>query len=149
MPLRYGWTLARKQWESFSEAVGSHATSAWRHVRLDEVNRDTIPPRPGIYAISAPVARSHQGFPPKLDNVVYVGKATTLSARFMDHCLHPTPELQRAKACFLYELDFWFIECRAEAIAELESLLIDCLGPSVNVISGAILAKIRPTPQAP
>jgi len=147
MPLRYGWTLTRQHWESFSVAVASHATSAWRRVALEEVNRDSVPARPGIYAICAKVARSHQGFPPRLDNVVYVGKAAALKTRFMDHCRHPAPEMQRAKTCFRFELDFWFIECHAEAIAELESLLIDCLGPSANLVGGAIKARIRPTPQ--
>jgi hypothetical protein len=81
--------------------------------------------------------------------VVYVGKATALKTRFMDHCLHPAPEMQRAKRCFRFQLDFWFIECHPDAIAELESLLIECLGPSVNRVGGAITATIRMSPQSP
>jgi hypothetical protein len=149
VPLRYGWTLTRQYWESFTAAFASQATSPWRRVHLEDVNRDSVPSCPGIYAICAPVARSHQGFPPRLDNVVYVGKATALKARFMNHCRDPTPEMQRAKSCFRFQLDFWFIECRPDAIAELESLLIECLGPSVNRVGGAITATIRPIPQSP
>jgi hypothetical protein len=149
MSLRYGWSLTRDHWEEFSSAIASYATTRWKVVKLRDIDQDSVPSCTGIYAISARVERSHKGFPPSLENVVYVGKATSLRGRFVDHCLHPAPELKRAKSCFHFHLDFWFIECGAAATAKLESLLIECLGPSVNQVSGAITAIIRATPRSP
>jgi hypothetical protein len=148
VPLRRGWNLTRERWDTFTAIVSTYATTPWRRVRLEEVRRDSVPARPGIYAISAPVARSHANFPPNLDNVVYVGKASALKSRFMTHCKQPAPQLQRAKHCFAHQLDFWFIESSADVIAELESALIECLGPSANLIGGAITARIVSKPVA-
>lgn len=61
--------------------------------------------------------------------------------------MRATVELQKAKECFDFNLDFWFLECAAEFVAELESLLINCLGPSANQISGAIQVKINAVPR--
>jgi hypothetical protein len=141
--LRYGWTIHREKWEAFSQLAHINLRSQWRQVRLDPVFQDSVPWRPGIYAICARPSAIFPEFPPAVVDAVYVGKGNPLRGRFLYHCKTPAPRLRTLKGWFT-TLQFCFVEAEEHEIENLESRLIDCLGPIANEISGAIRAIIRP-----
>jgi len=140
--VRYGWTLDRASWDAFNEVAGSALRSSWQMVRLETRDQDSVPLSSGIYAICANPASTMPMLPPTLNNTVYVGQASRLKVRFLKHCRHPEQDLAAAKACFDYRLQFWFVCADAANVAVLESLLIACLGPSANRVSGVIRAVL-------
>lgn len=143
--MRHGWTLDRASWEAFNTLATTALRSQWRAVRLDARDQDSVPSDPGIYAILATPAKLFPMLPAALTNTVYVGKASALQGRFLDHCgRRVSPDVAAANACFGYRLQFWFVRADGSDIAVLESLLIECLGPSANRVSGAILATVDP-----
>lgn len=137
----YGWTLDQQRWACLVDFLGDSV--AWELTRLEEVYRDRVPLRPGVYAICA--SPPGQLLPQRLYNALYVGKARALRQRFLQHCYNPAPELQRAKSVYGPRLDYWFLEAEEESVAALESYLIHCLGPSVNLKRGilAVLGEPR------
>jgi hypothetical protein len=87
----------------------------------------------------------------RLYNVLYIGRArgtSGLRSRFLAHCTRPSPQLRRAKDVFGERLDYWFLELDEDEVDGAESLLIECLGPVVNLVSGVIEAKIGPPRRA-
>lgn len=142
--MRYGWTLKATDWHKLAEITSG---TTWGHTALDSLYRDTVPDEPGVYAICARAGTATDGLLCCLYDAVYIGKAElSLRRRFLEHCTKPKAELAQAAECFRLPMDFWFTEADADIVAELESRLIDCLGPVANCIRGRIPAKLG-TPQ--
>jgi hypothetical protein len=138
--MRYGWSLDHAAWERCRIA-----DVQWKKTTLNPLKQDSVPLGPGVYAICARPAVLGSGVLEKLYNVVYVGRAQGgggLRTRFLAHCHRPSPQLQLAKLCFGAELDYWFLELNTADVASTESMLIDCLGPIVNLVGGVIEARI-------
>jgi hypothetical protein len=139
--VKYGWSLDKTVWEACIVAEGE-----WKKATLDPIKQDSIPPGPGVYAICARPTLRREGVFESLYEIIYVGRAKGaggLRGRFLTHCNHPSARLQLAKDCFGANLDYWFRELEAEAVAIVESRLIQCLGPIVNQMGGIIEARIR------
>ena len=133
--MQHGWTLDKQKWDHLLTVV--HGTR-WSKTTLHELYRDDVPKNTGVYAICAKIPNFDQCLFEALYNIVYVGKADkrTLYRRFLDHCNRPKQEIGKAKQCFGYTLEYWFTEVQPNLIAELETHLIECFGPSANLISG-------------
>jgi hypothetical protein len=140
MARRNGWTLNKQQWDHLIQIVSG---TEWRKSSLDSLYQDDIPTSAGVYAICCGVSYLPSRPFGKLYNVIYIGKAESLRKRFLDHCMRPKIEIRQAKQCFREILDYWFTSVTPDRVDELESCLIDCLGPPGNLIGGRrILARI-------
>jgi hypothetical protein len=135
--MRYGWSLRPLDWAAVTDELGA---ALWRNVPFRQVQRQRIPEEAGIYMLgSTPRAT---GLPARLYNALYIGQATNLRTRFLQHLRHPSPDVGRAGTCF-DDIDFWFIEVDSSSLNRVESMLIECLGPSANRRAG-IAARIGP-----
>lgn len=145
--MEHGWALDRTVWDTYVSRARENALH-WKKTRLELTHRDLVPPQPGIYAICTTVPHHEEvaeSFPNQLYNVMYVGKADVLRRRFLQHCKTPSLHLQRASRCFGPTLDYWYAETGTELNSLLESLLISCFRPVVNLKKGisTINATIR------
>jgi hypothetical protein len=138
--VRYGWSLSTDDWERYQNAEPGVHPMTWRRVCLRDLDQDSVPLGPGIYVICVRPSTKYPLILHDLYDAVYVGKALSLRKRFIQHCGVSSSEIERAKVCFRTPLDYWYLE--TDQIDTLESLLIQCLGPSGNVIAGAIQARI-------
>jgi excinuclease UvrABC nuclease subunit len=137
--MRYGWSLSRRDWRDVAALCSG---KEWKKVPFAEVSRDQVPRRPGVYAICTTGTRFSRGLFSKLYNAVYVGQAENLRRRFLDHCQRPERELRSVIDCFS-DLDYWFAPTDISEISQMETVLIDCLGPSANRQRG-ISARVGP-----
>jgi hypothetical protein len=99
-----------------------------------------VPEDSGIYMLGSRCAAT--GLPDPLYNALYVGQASNLRNRFLQHLRRPSPEVGRAAICFA-GLDFWFMRSDEDSLNRLEAMLIECLGPSANRQAG-ITARLGP-----
>lgn len=137
--MRYGWSLRPADWEAVAQVLGA---GPWYKVAFRQIQRRRIPEEPGVYMLGTRPAAA--GLPP-LYNAVYVGQATNLRSRFLQHLQRPSPDVDRAAMCFP-DLEFWFVKSDQMALNRLEAMLIECLGPPANRRAG-IGAKVgEPVP---
>lgn len=144
--MQHGWTLDKQKWEHLLTVVrGTH----WSKTILDKLYRDDVPKNTGVYAICAKIPNFDQRLFEALYNIVYVGKADTgtLQRRFLDHCNQPKQEIDKAKKCFGYTLEYWFTEVKPNLVPEIETCLIKCFGPPANLISGQKIPARFGSPQ--
>ena len=130
--MRHGWTLEKQEWDILPQVIDG---TNWSKARLDQLYRDYVPKRPGVYAICVKIPHFNQGPFKWLYNVIYVGKADkgNLHDRFLYHCNNPKQELVMARQCFGDNLEYWFTEVSPAQVAELEARLIKCFGPPANL----------------
>ena len=136
----HGWSLEREDWIGLSELL---VERRWKHVKLGELYQDSVPNSSGVDSLcTAPPDFAGKAVP-KLYNAVYVGKATSLRRRYLQHCMNPSPDVARAKSCFGV-LEFWFTLCDEEQLDMLEGRMYQCLRPSANRVFPAhtILATV-------
>jgi len=138
--VRYGWSLATEDWATFQNANPGVKDPSWHRVNLRLLDRDSVPAGPGIYMLCAHPSTKYALVPPHLYDAIYVGRATSLRNRFVQHCGVSSPRIEQAKTCFKSPLHYWYLETPNFSV--LESLLILCLGPSANQIEGTIPATI-------
>jgi hypothetical protein len=144
--MRYGWSLDKEQWQTL---IRTTATITWSRVHLRDLDRDSIPERPGVYVICAKVKGFGQGVFSELYNVIYAGQdGVSLRRRFLEHCGKPKVELRSAQNCYIYPLEYWYSVVEVEQLDEIEGALIDCLGPPANLVRKlTIKARLgRPQP---
>jgi len=149
--MEYGWSLDKSTWNKIPAAVAKG--HRWRAVHLTVGNHRTVPQVSGIYVVcAAPPGRraplpagAHDLFR-FLYSAIYVGRSDDLRRRFVEHCNSPKEELAQSQECFDSRLDFWFIREPSDTIAALESVLIACLGPQANRISGIRGTLGQPVP---
>ena len=138
--MRYGWSLEADDWDACRPA-----DTLWHKHTLNALEQDSIPASAGVYAICSRAPKMGDGLLGRLYNVLYVGRAKGaggLRSRFLAHCHRPSSQLEKAKACFGANLDYWYLEVDEAEVASYESRLIACLGPTVNLMGGAITARI-------
>ena len=129
--IRYGWPIHRLEWELLPQEVYA---SGWQSRPLGHASRRSVPPVTGVYIMSVrpPQAFSmHEPFCDLLE-VIYVGRSTNLRNRYSDHLNTPSPKVRIARDTYSDSLRFWFLSLPKDRIAIVESLLIDCFGPSAN-----------------
>ena len=85
----------------------------------------------------------------RLQNPMYIGKATSIKQRFKSH-LKKNEKIRGLKRCFRNKLDFCFLvlhnNTSDETLRILEQNMIDCYGPQFNEIdSVAISSPLRVT----
>ena len=138
--MTYGWTLSRKCWGRLFSAIGQRS---WRKVPFSILEKSGVPDSYGVYVFCA------KPFPMKkaaarhllnrLFNAVYVGQATNLRQRFVSHCSRPMDPMIAVRDCFSHTLEFWFTKLDSlEELCEVESILIECLGPTANRQKGPV-----------
>ena len=141
--MRHGWTLEKQEWDHLRKIVSA---TRWSKTHLDQLSRDSVPEKSGVYAICAKLTDFDQSLFKALYEIVYVGKSRSLRRRFLEHCRSPRRGIKEVTQCFGDNLEYWYTEVNPDRIDELEARLIECFGPPANRISGTIPAKIG-TPQ--
>lgn len=136
--MRYGWSLEETRWKPLWLAMSGFQ---WNFVSLLQINASLLPEACGVYMICASAIRTPEPVQvPPLYNAIYVGRSNNLRTRFGQHCMG-YGEVPQAKRTFR-ELDFHYTVVPEGDSKRLESLLIDALGPSANIIGGQIKARI-------
>jgi hypothetical protein len=140
--MRYGWALDKERWIALFEVLKGFR---WKKVPFSILEKAEVPREKGVYVLCAKplgdsLSKSSSGnLLSKLFNAIYVGQAANLRQRFVDHCSRPADFMHTARQCFGLTMEFWYIKARDEKeCSRLEYMLIDCLGPPVNKISGHI-----------
>lgn len=148
-----GWSLERAAWERAAEVLrGTH----WRRVPLDQLYRDSVPTRAGVYLLTTASQRlaARYQLPEVLANAMYVGRSDNLRHRFLRHAkpVSQNPLIARCHAVFGH-LDFVFAvvpvahsEQGSAWSTTAESGLIQVLNPPANrnVPRGRpLVAKVR------
>lgn len=152
-PNESGWTVSAVAWEEFQAVLTEHA---WRYLPFLPGEERSIPTRPGIYAICAPpvwktCSNRPAGLITRLYNVHYIGQTLDVRRRFTEHVLLKSDsDVQLLIQCYGRALEFWWTETTPSSLDAVESVLIQCLRPFANRISGRIRGRIRdPIPAAP
>jgi len=136
--MRYGWALEETRWKPLWLSMSG---LQWNSLSLLRTNGALIPESCGVYMICAsPMRASEKVRVPPLYNAIYVGRSSNLRKRFGQHCTG-YGEVRQAKRTFR-ELNFHYTVAADEDAKRLESLLIDALGPSANLVGGQIKARI-------
>jgi len=139
--MRHGWTLDRSLWTELREMMSD---LSWRHARCSILEKGHIPKSGGVYVFCArpghPIGLRRQRARRLLEyliNAVYVGQATSLRSRFTRHCEDPMRPMAKVRSCFGLTMEFWFVRIpEQDRRNQLESLLIECLGPIANRQAG-------------
>jgi excinuclease UvrABC nuclease subunit len=140
--MQYGWTLDKGAWTKLITATRNRA---WRRVSFSRLEKGQVPTEGGVYVfcakpMSASFNTAQRHLLRTLLNAVYVGQAVNLRQRFDDHLRAPMDPMRAARAVFSTTLEFWFTRASStEEMCELESLLIECLGPPANRQRGPTL----------
>ena len=143
-----GWSIDSSDWESVTQVLPQSKT--WNSVLLTSSEQSTVPDRSGVYAICAPPPNvfSLQGHAifQTLATPIYIGRSeSNIRSRFLNHCDHPSPQLQKAKQCYRkVQLTFWFIELPTNEVKDAEAWMIKCFGPPANIRAGTIRGYIKP-----
>ena len=137
--MRYGWTLEKQEWDMLLLIVSE---TRWSKTKFNSLYRENVPQSSGVYAICSSPPDFTQSLIKALYNIIYVGKSKSLRRRFLEHCNRPKLEIEMAQHCFGDNLESWFTEVSLERIDELEARLIDCFGPSANLVRGHIPARV-------
>jgi len=133
--LRRGWSLNIQDWRELAVLLTG---TKWNSVPFDETARVLVPQKPGVYMIVAksPVIRlDHFN---SLRTPLYIGRSkSSLRTRFSQHIKIPQERVRSIhEFCPLIAVQFLFTLVSRSEVCTLESLLIDCYGPSANIIRG-------------
>ena len=147
--MRYGWSLDRNIWAKLP--LEFIADSEWRSVGLSSSDANSVSTNPGVYAICAsPLSRNRSTKVSPNDlfghlfNTLYIGQAINLRERFNDHSgPNATREVKEARMTYQGSLEFWFCRLPVQEIGAMEIALIDCFGPTANLVRGSIRGKLR------
>ena len=140
--MHYGWTLDKAAWTKLITATRGRSVAKSEFQQIGE--------SPGAdrgrslrflcKADGRSVNATQRHLLRTLVNAVYVGQAMNLRQRFDDHLRAPMDPMVAARAVFSTTLEFWFTRASSdEEMCQLESLLIECLGPPANRQSGPTL----------
>jgi hypothetical protein len=132
--MKYGWTLNKDSWKRLIAAIGKRS---WQKVPFTKLERAEVPESYGVYVFCTKPCPSTQVAPQHLlrdlFNAIYVGQATNLRQRFDYHRTTPMAPMEAVRECFSTTLEFWFTTLESSAeLCRVESLLIECLGPTAN-----------------
>ncbi len=134
--MRHGWLLDRNAWHSARRTAKSQD---WTKLPLNRTYSKHVPECPGVYMICVSGSPVEEESPfSALYEVAYVGKATGLRKRFNDH-VRGYGDVVRVKEIF-GRVDFWFTAAAVDRISEIESRLIDLLGPVANRVNGSTIS---------
>jgi hypothetical protein len=138
--MTYGWTLNRECWSRFFLAIGSRT---WCTVPFSILEKNAVPESYGVYVFCAKPCTTGKATERHLlnylFNAVYVGQATNLRQRFVDHCNKPMEPMIAVRDCFAPRLEFWFTKLDSlKELCEVESVTIECLGPAANRQRGPV-----------
>ena len=100
--MKHGWSIEEDDWKMLVQVID---LVHWKSVSLRDLDQESVPSKPGVYAISANLLGINKGNLKEIRNIIYVGKATvSLRQRFLQHCSKPKKELAKAIACINYPL---------------------------------------------
>lgn len=126
----WGWTSERGLWIRLAQEISGRR---WRTVLLAELQALSVPEVAGVYLMCGGPAVPIPSFVDcKIFGPLYVGRATNLRRRFLDHCKRPGGNIDAIKHCWREGLEFWFSEMPDSEARLVEGLLIDCFGPRAN-----------------
>ena len=127
--LQRGWSLHATPWRRLKE-IGSGLE--WKRVYLLPELKAQLPESSGVYVICASPRMIPISGPlsQKIYAPVYVGQASNLRARFMQH-VSGYGGVRDAKILFR-RLDFWWAEVPLSGLDDFEQALIDAFGPAAN-----------------
>lgn len=148
-----GWSLEHAAWERAAEVLRE---AHWLRVRLDQLDRDSVPTRAGVYLLTTASKRlaARYQLPDVLANAMYVGRSDNLRHRFLQHARPASrnPLIARCHAIFGH-LDFVFAvvpsahsEQGSVWSTTAESELIQVLRPPANrnvPRSQPLVARVR------
>lgn len=136
--MEYGWSVEESSWNKLEIFCDQHELN-WKKKQFDRIHSDEIPPNPGVYTICVtppedlPLGKD-------LYTPIYIGKAeVSLQRRFNEHLSYTNPELRKARNIYVKgenALVFQFTELNKFYVPTLESILIECFGPTVNKVRG-------------
>ena len=130
--LRYGWPLHQSDWSNLPlDLVDS---ISWKSVMLGHSEVRSVPSESGVYIMCAkPPLISLESSPfGHLYEAIYVGESTDLKRRFREHLNTPSKKVRAARKCYPGSLTFWYHLASSQQIKQIESRLIQCLGPPAN-----------------
>ena len=143
--MHYGWTLDKAAW---TKLIAATRDRAWRKVSFSRLEKALVPTEGGVYVfcakpMSVSVNATQRHLLRTLLNAVYVGQAENLRKRFNDHLAGTNGSNASLPERFFPQLsNFGSHRARsAEEMCELESLLIECLGPPANRQRGPTLKR--------
>ena len=137
--MEHGWSLDVAPWQNLRKFT-SDKDLKWKSTPFDKFYKDRMPTSSGVYIICVRPP-SDIPVPQKFFSPIYVGKASeSIRDRFMYH-LSPQamPKVKKARQVYkLWDNEpmFQFVEVNKKYVAELESILIDCFGPTSNDVPG-------------
>jgi len=112
-----------------------------RMTGLKRMNSVQVPQSPGVYLICLKPLPNGTGFASKLFNVVYVGQASNLQSRFIDHVEGRTNVKEVVKNFRISE--FWYFELAMDELDFVEKSIYDVLAPAKNQISPPLRGSMR------
>lgn len=130
--MRHGWSLDKSDWRTTDKDL---VDRNWRRAPFIAVQHSMVPEQSGVYVICSPGLSASAGLFGLLYNALYVGQATDLHSRFLQHRRTPGREIARMINCFR-SLDFWYTPAPEEDLNSVEATLIECLGPPANQQAG-------------
>lgn len=136
--MKYGWQLNSESWFTLSTDV---IPLPWACVPFRQSFANQVIDVPGVYLICGHTPIHNDARPFRhLFNVIYAGLSTTsVRTRFRAHLTNPKPRLRdavNAYGAMRDQLKFYFAQAPAVIVPHLESLLIDCFGPTGNSQAG-------------
>jgi len=140
--LEYGWSLDPAPWINFDKFTNldDGYVLNWKIKPFDKFYKDSIPEKPGVYMICVKPP-SNPNFPKNFYTPIYIGRASeSIRSRFLYHLgSSAMPKVKKARILFSKDPDqimFHFTKCLPEDVPTLESILIDCFGPTSNDARG-------------
>jgi len=130
--LRYGWPLHQVDWRNLpTDLVKS---MSWKSVILGHSEVRSVPSESGVYMMCAkpPLTTSESAPFGLLYEAIYVGESINLKRRFREHLNTPSNKVNEARKCYPASLTFWYHLADSQQIKQIESLMIQCLGPPAN-----------------
>ncbi len=141
--MEHGWSIEKSSWTKLKIFSQEHQLT-WKKKQFDRIHADEVPSTPGVYTICV-TPPSDLPLSPELYTPIYIGKATSLRRRFSEHLSFNNDDLRKAKDIYIQGRDaliFQYTELEEFYVSTLESILIECFGPTVNKVPGISTEEI-------
>jgi len=145
--LEYGWSIDAAPWINFDlfTNLDDGYSLKWKAKPFDKFYQDNIPVEPGVYMICVKPP-PNPNFPKNLYTPIYIGMASeSIRSRFLYHLgSSAMPKVKKARILYSKHPEqamFHYTKCQAADVATLESILIDCFGPTSNDARGIKLEE--------
>ena len=133
--MKYGWTIQKYEW---AHAFKFLEKATWTKIAFKQEHKAIIPNETGVYVICQQGSKipgaPDQFFWNSMYSPLYIGRATDLQRRFIDHISCKT-DAKRIITEFT-NLDFWWAQFGRDDFKQVESIMIKVFGPPGNQQEG-------------